>query len=110
VREATGKQPSRAATNAITMYTAVKNKVSDPNPNTIQPDHCLQIPTIPSTRALYSALESPETADSQLVSDLQTLNRQSTIDDVMNKETEFNRIDSYLKSVGMPHFELNGAE
>ena len=105
IMEVTGEQPPDAATNAITLFTAIKNKASNPNPNMIQPDHCLQIPTIAATRTLYNAVESPKTADSQLVADLQTLNRQSNTDDAMNKETEFSRIDTYLRSAGVPQFE-----
>jgi hypothetical protein len=97
VVEATGKQPSIAVTNAITMFTAAKNKAAHPVPDAIDSGDCLYVPTLAATRILYGAIEQPQTSDSQLVTDIRSFNERSNTQDMMDNDTKAAGIDSYLQ-------------
>ncbi|HJQ09325.1 MAG TPA: hypothetical protein VJ836_07645 [Candidatus Saccharimonadales bacterium] len=99
VAKATGKRPSVSATNVIAMFTAIKNKVSNPQPGTIYAGDCLQVPTYAATQELYDALGQPRTSDPRLAASLKTFNEQRNIQEVLDNDAAFIRIDSYLQRV-----------
>jgi hypothetical protein len=101
IGEATGKYPSASATNAITMFTAIKNMVDHPQPDTIHAGDCLRVPTYEALQVLNRAIEQPQVSDPQLVTDLKTFNQRRTLQEVLASVTESVRVDSYLqKSLG----------
>lgn len=101
----TGSHPLVGTTNAITMFTAIKNKHTNPNPQLIKESDCLQVPTKRALHILRTTIEQPQDIDAQLVTDLKTLNSQSRIAEALQKEAEYNRIEVYLQR----QLNLNGA-
>lgn len=93
IEAATGKQASVAEANAITMFTAVKNKAALPDPSSITAGDCLQVPTFEATRLLSRTLDQPNLAGSAM----QRLNHQSDMQDVLDEDAAVTNITHYLQ-------------
>jgi hypothetical protein len=98
VQETMGKRPSVATTNAITVFTMMKNQDTTPNPDRIQPDDCLYVPTYDAVRVLYDALEQPDDSNRALAADLGVFNSQANLQRAMNQKDEFVQVNSYLQT------------
>jgi hypothetical protein len=96
--KATGKHPSVATTNAIVMFSALDNKQLTPNPDSIKPGDCLEVPTLATTRILYDALEHSDASKQQLSTDLETLNNQPHTTRILQKQAEHDRIIMYVEA------------
>lgn len=96
-RAINGIGPSVAVTNAITMFTVIKNKRTNGNPELIKVSDCLQVPTSKALHIMRTALERPAASSPQLVADLLTLNSQASIAEVLQKDAEYNRIELHLQ-------------
>lgn len=95
LESATNQLPSDAATNAITMYTVLHNKATAPEPDILEPGECLEIPTETSVRILHNAFEQN---NSQLGTELHSLNRYASVEQVMQQDATMSQIDLQLQS------------
>lgn len=96
IKESTGERPTIAATNTITMLTAIKNKANAPDPSTIRPGECLHVPTASATQILHRAATNHLT-DPSFTADVLIFSRQANMHDVLQQTQAAERINLHLQ-------------
>lgn len=96
IAKTTGTRPSTATTNAITMFTVLKNKEAHQNPDRLLAGSCLQVPTRAAVQVLYDAIESPDASNRKMGTLLHTFNKAQDIEEVLGSERVLKRIEAHL--------------